>query len=95
MSVTPGDVALVAQLARLNIPQDALDDVTERFGRILNLVDELQQIDTTGIEPMSNPHDMTQRLRADQVTESDQRAQLQSVSPAVKDGYFLVPKVID
>lgn len=95
MSVSPADVTQVARLARLKIPEDALSDVTDRFSRILDMVDELQQVDTQGIEPMSNPHDMVQRLRADQVTEPDQRAALQSVSPAVEQGYFLVPRVID
>lgn len=95
MSVSPADVTQVARLARLKIPEDALPDVTDRFSRILDMVDELQQVDTQGIEPMSNPHDMVQRLRADQVTEPDQRAALQSVSPAVEQGYFLVPRVID
>jgi len=95
MSVTPTDVAQVAQLARLKIQDTALEDVTERFGRILDLVNELHNVDTHNVEPMSNPHDMTQRLRPDTVTETNQRAQLQSVSPAVEEGYFLVPKVID
>lgn len=95
MSVTPADVAQVAQLARLKIQDQALEDVTERFGRILDLVDELHSVDTRDVEPMSNPHDMIQRLRPDTVTEGNQREQLQSVSPAVEEGYFLVPKVID
>lgn len=95
MSVTPADVAQVAQLARLKIDDSALEDVTERFSRILDLVNELHSVDTRHVEPMSNPHDMTQRLRGDLVTETNQRAQLQSVSPAVEAGYFLVPKVID
>ena len=85
----------VAQLAQLRIEDDAIDDVTERFNRILDLVAELQQIDTQGVEPMSNPHDMEQRLRADAVTEQVDRTALQDVAPAVEDGFFLVPRVID
>ncbi len=95
MSVTPADVAQVAQLARLRIPDDALNDVTERFGRILDMVAELQEVDTSNVEPMSNPHDMTQRLRTDAVTEDNQREALQSTAPAIEGGYFLVPRVID
>ncbi len=95
MSITPADIAQVASLARLKIPEDALQDVTDRFGRILELVDELQQVDTTGVDPMSNPHDMQQRLRADEITETNARERLQSVAPAVDQGYFLVPRVID
>ncbi len=95
MSTTPADVLSVAQLARLRIEEAALDDVTERFGRILDLVAQLQQVDTEGVEPMSNPHDMVQRLRADAVTEDAQRDALQRVAPSVEDGFFLVPRVID
>ena len=68
MATTSADVRAVAQLAQLRIEDDAIDDVTERFNRILDLVAELQQIDTQGVEPMSNPHDMEQRLRPDEVT---------------------------
>ena len=95
MSVTPADVAQVAQLARLDIPDTALDAVAERFSRILNMVDELKTVDTEGVEPMSNPHDMTQRLRADIVSEVNQRDALQALAPSIEDGYFLVPRVIE
>ena len=95
MSVTPEDVVQVAQLARLEIAETELDTVVERFGRILELVDALQAVDVSAVEPMSNPHDATQRLRPDVVTRSDARTELQAVAPAVEDGYFLVPKVLD
>ena len=95
MSVSRSDVTQIAQLARLSIADEALDDVTDRFSRILTLVDQLQQVPTDGVEPMSNPHDMTQRLRADEVTETNQRDRLQAVAPEVQQGYFLVPRVID
>ena len=95
MITIPADVLSMAQLARLRINEDALDDVSERFGRTLQLVAELEKIDTEGVTPMSNPHDMNQRLRPDSVTESNQREALQQNAPAVADGFFLVPKVID
>ena len=95
MSVTASDVAQVALLARLTIPDDRIDEVTDRFTRVLDLVAELQQVDTDGVLPMSNPHDMEQRLRADEVTEVNERDYLQQPAPAIEDGYFLVPKVID
>ena len=95
MATTSADVRAVAQLARLRIDDDAIVDVTERFNRILDLIAELQQIDTQGVEPMSNPHDMEQRLRPDAVTELVDRTALQDVAPAVEDGFFLVPRVID
>lgn len=95
MSVSRSDVTQIAQLARLSIAIEALDEVTDRFSRILTLVDQLQQVPTDGVEPMSNPHDMTQRLRSDEVTEINQRDMLQAVAPEVQQGYFLVPRVID
>lgn len=95
MPVTPAEVAEVAQLARLRIPETALEDVTGRFSRILEMVAELDTVNTQGVEPMSNPHDMVQRLRVDEVTEGDQREALQAVAPETEQGYFLVPRVID
>ena len=95
MSVTPSDIEKVALLARLAIAETDLNDVTERFARVLALVNELNTIDTEGVVPMSNPHDMEQRLRADSVTRTNDRDALMATAPAQQDGYFLVPKVID
>ena len=95
MPTIPADVLSVAQLARLRIEEAALADVTDRFSRTLDLVAELEKISTDGVTPMSNPHDMHQRLRPDCVSESNHREALQQNAPAVADGFFLVPKVID
>ena len=62
MPTIPADVLSVAQLARLRIDETALDDVTDRFSRTLELVAQLEEVDTEGVTPMSNPHDMHQRL---------------------------------
>ena len=95
MSVTPSDIEKVALLARLTIAETDLPDVTERFSRVLSLVNELNTIDTDGVIPMSNPHDMEQRLREDSVARPSDREALMASAPAQQDGYFLVPKVID
>ena len=95
MSISQEDVEKVALLARLSIAQSDLPEVTERFGRVLQLVNELNTIDTEGVAPMSNPHDMVQRLRPDVVTGNDEREALMACAPAQDQGYFLVPKVID
>lgn len=95
MAITTDEVRGVAVLARLRIDEDKVDGVAERFGRVLDLVGELESVDTTGVLPMSNPHDMTQRLRADEITETNQRDSLQESAPEVEDGFFLVPRVID
>ena len=95
MSVTPCDIEKVALLARLAIAETDLPDVTERFSRVLSLVSELETINTNGVMPMSNPHDMEQRLRKDSVAQASDRKALMASAPAQQDGYFLVPKVID
>jgi aspartyl-tRNA(Asn)/glutamyl-tRNA(Gln) amidotransferase subunit C len=95
MSVSPQDVEKVALLARLTISESDLPEVTERFARVLGLVDELNTIDTQDVVPMSNPHDMEQRLRPDAVTRSNEREALMASAPVQEQGYFLVPKVID
>ena len=95
MSVSPQDVEKVALIARLTISESDLPEVTERFARVLDLVDELNTIDTQDVVPMSNPHDMEQRLRPDAVTRSNEREALMASAPLQEQGYFFVPKVID
>ena len=70
-------------------------EVAKRLNRILDLVGEIQAVDTAGIEPMSHALDLVQRLRDDELTEADRRELHQSVAPAVEDGLYLVPKVIE
>lgn len=95
MTVDVKEIAKLANLARINIEDDMANDVADSIGRILKLVDQLQQADTEGVEPMSHPMDAEQHLRADKVTEANQRDSLQACAPAVEKGLFLVPKVID
>ncbi len=89
------DITALAHLARINVNDDMVEDTTNSINNILALVDQLQQANTDGVEPMSHPLDATQRLRADEVSESDQRDTLQANAPAVESGLFLVPKVIE
>jgi aspartyl-tRNA(Asn)/glutamyl-tRNA(Gln) amidotransferase subunit C len=89
------EINALAHLARINIGDDLIDNITDNITNILGLVDQLQQADTDNVEPMSHPLDATQRLRADEVTEGNQREQLQSVAPATEAGLFLVPQVIE
>lgn len=95
MSLDRSDVEKIAHLARLQIAEQDIPQYTENLTNILQLVDQLQAVNTTGVEPMAHPLDAVQRLRADDVTEPDQRAQLQAHAPAVEDGLFLVPRVIE
>jgi len=70
-----------------------------QLNRVLELVDQLQSIDTSGIEPLSHALEALlpsgQRLRPDAVSEPDQRAEFLAVAPAVEAGLYLVPKVIE
>ena len=95
MSFSPDDVARIARLARIDIDPATAEDVRVKLDAIFALIDELLAIDTTGIEPMAHAQDAMLALRDDAVTETDQRALYQRGAPAVADGLYLVPKVIE
>ena len=95
MSLTTDDVKRIAHLARLEISEHEVRATLNQLSGILGLIEEMQAVDTSGIEPMSHSQDVTQRLREDVVTETDQRELFQSIAPAVENGLYLVPKVIE
>ena len=95
MSVDTKDVEAIARLARIRIDPAYCDSYASALSRILELVEQMNAADTADVETMANPHDLAAALRADVVTEADQRELFQSVAPAVEDGLYLVPKVID
>jgi len=95
MSLTTDDVKRIAHLARLEISEHEVQATLNQLSGILGLIEEMQAVDTSGIEPMSHSQDVTQRLREDAVTETDQRELFQSIAPAVENGLYLVPKVIE
>lgn len=95
MAVDPQTVEKLAELARIAISSDTVEDVSERLGKVLQLVDQLQAVDTAGVAPMAHPMDEVQRLRPDQVTETDRREAFLAIAPHSEDGLYLVPKVID
>lgn len=95
MSLTTDDVKRIAHLARIEVTESEVQATLTKLSGILGLIEEMQAVDTTGIEPMSHSQDVTQRLRDDVVTETDQRALFQSNAPAVENGLYLVPKVIE
>ena len=95
MAIEQDEIEKIAELARIRIAEDQIGQVTRRITEILGMVDQLQAVDTSEVEPMANPLDATQKLRADIVTESNQREDFQAIAPAVEDGLYLVPKVID
>jgi len=95
MHIERHEIEKLATLARIAINEDTISDVTARLSSVLDLVDQLQAIDTDGVAPMSHPMQSTQRLREDEVTELNQREALQAVAPDIEKGLFLVPKVIE
>ena len=99
MSISEDDITKTAALARLVVGSDEAAEVTSRIQAILELVDQMQAIDTSAVEPMANPLDAVQILRADSVTQAEDpeqaRDQCQQIAPATEEGLYLVPKVIE
>ena len=95
MSLSTADVQKVALLARLSMNDTEIEAARTQLSGIFELIAEMQAVDTTGIEPMSHAQDLSQRLRTDIVTESDQRELFQSIAPQVESGLYLVPQVIE
>ena len=95
MAFDRSEVEKVAHLAKLHISEAEGDEITSRITDILALIDQMQSVDTESVEPLAHPLDVTQRLRADEVTEQNHRDELQKLAPASEDGLYLVPKVIE
>jgi aspartyl-tRNA(Asn)/glutamyl-tRNA(Gln) amidotransferase subunit C len=95
MSLTLGDVKRIAHLARIEITDAEADEALAQLNGIFRLIEQLQSVDTRGIEPMSHPLGGAQRLRSDEVTEADARDANMRNAPAQQDGLFLVPRVIE
>ncbi|MBT8567036.1 Asp-tRNA(Asn)/Glu-tRNA(Gln) amidotransferase subunit GatC [Polynucleobacter paneuropaeus] len=93
------DVQRIAHLSRLELNPAEAQAILPQLQAVFSLVEEMQAVDTTGLEPLAHPilflRQLAQPLRADQVTESDHRAKNMLSAPAEQDGYFLVPKVIE
>jgi aspartyl-tRNA(Asn)/glutamyl-tRNA(Gln) amidotransferase subunit C len=85
----------IAHLARLELSESEAEGMRAQINDILAMVDQMGAVDTTGVAPMSHPQEAMQRMREDRVTETDQRERFQELAPAVEDGLYLVPKVIE
>jgi aspartyl-tRNA(Asn)/glutamyl-tRNA(Gln) amidotransferase subunit C len=95
MALTKKDVSAIAKLARLQINDDEVEQYKHELTQILDLVEQMNQVEVVDVEPMAHPQELMQPLRADEVLESDQRDKFQAIAPAVQDGLYLVPKVIE
>jgi len=95
MSIDVTEVRRIAHLARLRLDEQELAGYADTLSRILGLIEQMNEVDTTGVNPMAHPLDMELRLRADAVTETDQRDKFQEIAPATEAGLYLVPRVIE
>lgn len=95
MVLDASDVEKIAHLARLGINADDIPGYARNLTDILAFVEQLNNVDTTGVEPLAHPLDATQRLRADEVTETNNREHFQKYAPETESGLYLVPQVIE
>ena len=95
MALEKSDVEKIAHLARLHINATEAQEVANRISSILDLIDQMQSVETRNVAPLAHPFDAVQRLRPDVVTEKNEREYLQKFAPSVQDGLYLVPKVIE
>lgn len=95
MTLTADDVKKIAYLARLGINQQDIASYTKDLSGMLQLMKQMSETNTDGVLPMAHPMDQTQRLRADEVTENNNRNNFQAIAPQIEDGLYLVPKVIE
>jgi len=95
MAFTLDDVKRVAHLARVAVDEAEAQAVLGQLAGIFKLIEQMQAVDTRGVEPMSHALDVVQRLREDRVTEGDQHADFHAIAPQVEADLYLVPKVIE
>lgn len=95
MSLTSDEIKKIAHLARLTLTQADIDLYASQLTRILDFVEQMNQLDTSEIEPLAHPLELSQRLRPDSITEIIEREKYQKLAPLVEAGLYLVPKVID
>jgi aspartyl-tRNA(Asn)/glutamyl-tRNA(Gln) amidotransferase subunit C len=95
MSLSPEQIKQVALLARLSLPDDKVEPYARQLSNILEMVGQLSNAATDNVAPMAHPLDMVQRLRPDAVTQPNRREDFQAIAPAVDNGLYLVPKVIE
>jgi len=95
MALEASQVEKIAHLARLGIDSDDVPDYARNLSAILAFVEQLNRVDTTGVEPLAHPLEATQRLRSDVVTEPDEREKFLRNAPLTEAGLYLVPRVIE
>jgi aspartyl-tRNA(Asn)/glutamyl-tRNA(Gln) amidotransferase subunit C len=95
VALSAEDIRRIAHLARLQIDEQDIPRYADSLSEILSLVEQMNAVDTQGVLPMAHPQDVAQLLRADEITETDQRAHFQEHAPLTEAGLYLVPRVIE
>ncbi len=95
MSINKDEIKYLSLLSRMDIDKNEIKDIEEKLTKIIDFVDQLQTISTDNIEPMAHPLNQSQRLRIDEVTETNDRENIQKNAQQIEKGMYLVPKVID
>ncbi len=95
MSLSNEQVGRLARLARIAVSDAEIEATRSKLDGIFGLIEQMQAVDTAGVEPMSHPQELATRLRDDVVSEGDRRAAFQAVAPQTEAGLYLVPKVIE
>ncbi|HFR9028202.1 TPA: Asp-tRNA(Asn)/Glu-tRNA(Gln) amidotransferase subunit GatC [Neisseria gonorrhoeae] len=95
MALTLADVDKIARLSRLQLTAEEKEKSLQELNDIFTMVEQMQTINTDGIEPMTHPHEAALRLREDEVTETDRAVEYQAVAPEVRNRLYIVPQVIE
>jgi aspartyl-tRNA(Asn)/glutamyl-tRNA(Gln) amidotransferase subunit C len=95
VSLHASDIEKIAHLARLSLREEDIPRYTRELSNILEMVAQMNGVDTQHVTPMAHPLEASQRLRPDQITEPDRRERFQAIAPQVEAGLYLVPKVIE
>ena len=95
MSLDTDTVRAIARLARIRVPGDAQDELATELSNILGWVEQLAEVDTDGVAPMTSVADMTWPRRDDTVTDGDCREKVLANAPERHDGFYTVPKVVE
>ena len=95
MSFDNEQIQSIAKLAMLSVAPEEIDETIQKMDGIMSLIDQMQQVNTTNVEPLSHPQDPVLRLREDEITEQNHREEFQTLTQHAKQGLFTVPKVIE
>lgn len=95
MSLTPEDIRRLGELARIRLDDGERDQLLADLDNIFGIIEKLRAVDTTGVEPMTHAERIGLRLRDDVITEENQREENQRSAPAVAEGLYLVPRVVE